>query len=305
MTQKFGWVPHKKRSSQTKKLCAKIIGDMPKFAIRGAEPTITRRVLWDYSLALLGKHLPCLEQQTGSCVGNGAWTAMMYLQAAEIVRVGDDETMKPLFLPYHYGRGRYHAGIHGRGDGSTGAGQAEAILKDGVIVQQDGLPEPTGGDDAFTWGESAEMKWSDGAKIDSKWIKEGRLHLVKSAALLNSADDCAKAILNGFPVTVASDVGFEGKKERYKDKVVLRRGGSWAHQMAVLAVDLDEDRPLFYIQNSWAADWQPDCPDGAPPGGFWVDYDTVDAMMKQDDSFAFSQFDGFPANADDVDWMPV
>ena len=305
MTTKFGWVPHKARTTQTKKICDRIIGAMPKFAIRGADPTNTRRVLWDYSLALLGKHLPCLEQQTGSCVGNGAWTAMAYLQCAEIVRAGDNEKYVGLFLPYHYGRGRYHAGIHGRGDGSTGAGQAEAILKDGVIVQQPGLPEPSGGDRGYTWGERVEMTWSDGNAIDSKWIKEGRIHLVKSAALVTSFADAAKALLLGYPITVASSVGFEGKKERHGDKIFLRRGGTWQHQMAIIGVDLDPSRPGGRIQNSWSADWQDDNPDGAPPGGFWADADTIDKMLREEDSFTFSQFDGFPADPDEIDWLPV
>lgn len=305
MTPKFGWVPHKKRSAQTKNLCAKIIGDMPKFMIRGAEPTNTRRVLWDYSLALLGKHLPCLEQQTGSCVGNGAWTAMAYLQCVEIVRAGDDEEYAGLFLPYHYGRGRYHAGIHGRGDGSTGAGQAEAILKDGVLVQQPDLPGPYGGDRAYTWGEKAEYEWSDGRAIKDKWIEEGRLHLAKSAALVTTFEEAAKALLSGYPITVASGVGFEGKKERHGDKIFLRRGGTWQHQMAVIGIDLDPSRPGGYIQNSWSADWQPDCPDGAPPGGFWADADVLNKMFGEEDSFAFSQFNGFPADPDETDWFTV
>jgi len=34
---------------------------------------------------------------------------------------------------------------------------------------------------------------------------------------------------------------------------------------------------------------------GEPPGGFWINEADMDIIAKQGDSFAFSQFQGFPA----------
>jgi hypothetical protein len=66
--------------------------------------------------------------------------------------------------------------------------------------------------------------------------------------------------------------------------------------MAIIGVKKGS-RPGFFIQNSWGSDWirGPRVPADAPAGGFWADESVVDRMLRQGDSWAFSDAVGFPA----------
>ena len=70
------------------------------------------------------------------------------------------------------------------------------------------------------------------------------------------------------------------------------------HQMCFIGYDPNNGNPGVYCLNSWGANAHGVSPDGAPPGGFWVDKATVSRMVKQGDSFAYSEFQGFPKNDD-------
>lgn len=239
-----------------------------------------------------------------NCVGNGGWCAYMHLSAFEIVRLGQNEQLKILFMPYTYGRGRLAAGIRGRGDGSTGSGQADAVRKDGVIANElPGLPQ--GADEGgLTWGSKVEMDWSDGARIKDDWIQQGRKHLVKATAQVRSADDVKAAICNGYPVTIASNWGGQMSPQVQDGVLLNRRVTQWNHQMCVIGWWKHPGHgEIFYIQNSWGRDVHGTCPTGAPPGGFWVKAKDVQYIVDQDDSFAHSAFDGFPAQ--DIEWSLV
>ena len=301
-----GWIPWEKRNRKQRQATDRIVGAMPKFFLakqtKGTQGACVK--LWDaVKFVRGGKFLPCLAQATGSCVGNGAWNAVMTLMSWEIARRGEAEQYQRVFLPYHYGRGRYHAGISGTGEGSTGSGQAEALVKDGVIIQQEGLPEPSGGEAGLCWGSSVEMQWSNGKKIADKWVTLGQKHPVKTASLVTSYDQVRDAISNGYPVTVASNRGFKMTPKVDKGKSWGVPSGTWWHQMFFDAVDDDSARPGSHIGNSWGADAHGTPADDSPPGGFWVDADVVDYMVRQEDSFAFSQFDGFPEQ--EMDWMLI
>lgn len=307
---RFGWVPHDERTEDQRDKHELLVGEMPLFFIAGQTESMDgkRCFLWEYAKqANDGKHLPTLNQQTGSCVGNGAWNAVMYLMAMEIVRLGENEQMKTIFLPYHYGRGRHYAGIRGRGEGSTGSGQAKAVVKDGVLPQEyGGLPEPSGGDEGFTWGARVEMDWSDGARIKQEYIDAGKVYPVQSTALVTTYTAVRDSILNGYPVTVASMQGFSRQSEVAKGKRWGKASGQWAHQMCFLGVDDDTARPGAYCMNSWSVQGgvgpQGEPLNGEPRGGFWVDADVVERMVRQQDSFAYSQFKGFPGQKLRWDW---
>ena len=63
--------------------------------------------------------------------------------------------------------------------------------------------------------------------------------------------------------------------------------------MMVRGIDMGDSKAR--IENSWGSDLWSNQPDGAPPGGFWVSERDINRILGQDDSWAFSQFDGFPA----------
>ena len=64
--------------------------------------------------------------------------------------------------------------------------------------------------------------------------------------------------------------------------------------MCFIGVDIEDKRPGAYLMNSWGPNAHSQPGNGEPPGGFWVDADTADSMLRQDDSFTFSQYEGYP-----------
>ncbi|OGT57695.1 MAG: hypothetical protein A3E01_02860 [Gammaproteobacteria bacterium RIFCSPHIGHO2_12_FULL_63_22] len=294
----MGWVPPDQRSLAVRRMCESILSSMPRFFIFGQTQETDRKrvVLWDAAKQVLGKHLPTLLQKSGCCVGEMGKNVVDYVAVVEIAN-GDAEQFHPIFMPYGYGRGRLHSGIRGRGEGSTGSGQAKAIVQDGVIRSDlSGLPQPSGGDSGLTWGAEVEMKWSDGARIEDKWIELGKLHPIKSAAPVQSYTQARDALANGYPVGVCSDRGFtmDPQLDRKAGKKFGVPRGTWHHAMTFIGVDDDPQRPAVYCQNSWSADAHGPPAGDEPPGGFWVDADVADYMLRQNDSFAYSQFEGFP-----------
>lgn len=237
------------------------------------------------------------------CVGNGGGQATWYLSAAEVVRLRDPEQVILPFYLLPYGRSRFHAGMRGRGDGSFGSAFAKAIRTEGILpATTEGLPKWTdqGG---ITWGSSVEYEWSDGAAIPSKWMEMSKKHLVKTTAQLRSADDAREALRNYYPCTIASDWGGQMRPTQQGEPAVLlnRRTTTWMHQMSLQGWwDHPTLGEIFYILNSWGVDAHGQPPDDAPPGGFWVKKSEMESIIRQGDSFAFSQFDGFPAQ--DLSW---
>lgn len=299
----FGWVPFENRSSEQIEIHDKIVAMMPKFQIFGATRSTEkiRCCLWDWVRPNNGgKDLETLLQETGSCVGNGAWNAVQYLMFLDAYRRGDAEKIVRIFLPYHYGRGRFRAGIRGTGDGSTGSGQADAVRLDGVLAQDadPSLPAPRIKSGGLTWGADVERKWSAGERIDDRLVQIGVKHPVKSTANVTSYTATRDAIANGYPVTVASMQGFQMAPRVDRGKSWGVPSGQWAHQMCFIGVDDDSARPGCYCQNSWGPDAHGKPADDAPAGGFWVDAEVVDRMTRQGDSFAYSQFEGFPEQLD-------
>ena len=93
--------------------------------------------------------------------------------------------------------------------------------------------------------------------------------------------------------------GFNPRVEGEGADAVLvgRRGPRWSHQMSILAWwEHPKLGELFWIQNQWGLNAHGKDPSGGPPGGVWVPKVDVDWLIRDgDECFAFSQFDGFPA----------
>lgn len=272
---------------------AKLEGSFHHFAIKGApqDNAKARAVLWDASRLVNGnRHIPTFRQRIGDCVGAGAKQAVDYLQCVEAIRTGESE-FKPVYSPYHYACGRMAPDIGAgkiRGpDGSVGAWQAEALRVYGVI------PATLPGLDEYS--EAVIRHWAT-RMPERRWIDEGKTHLVKSAAQVKTPEEVRDAVCNGYPCTIASDVGFRMRPPTKDGRLVNSRAGSWAHQMCVIGYDGSASQPYWYILNSWGADAHGTPPDDAPPGGFWITRGDMNAIVKQGDSFALSQFDGFPSN---------
>ena len=258
---------------------------------------------WDYAKRINGgKHFPTFRQETGDCVSMGAANAINYLQAVQLARNRAQHQFRPAFQPYIYGISRTAEdlgnGRLGRSAGSLGVWAAQGVTKYGVLAaDEEGVPEYSG-DVANDWGYRGPPR---------QFIDVATEFRVRSVAKVTTYEEARDAIANGYPVTVASMQGFAGQPRKSSGRLWGTPEGEWAHQMCFIAFDDEARSPDgqsggLYCLNSWgeAAHGEPLM--GEPPGGFWVDVRTVNRMLAQDDSWAYSQFDGFPSQNLDLDF---
>ena len=294
----FGWIPPDVRTPDQAAAHEAAVLAMPEFRIIGSAPKVERIILTDVTKTLNGgQDLLTFFQMTGSCVGQGLGQMLRTLNAIEIVVNG--ERQKPI-LPFWllpYGKSRERAGLFGPGEGSLGAPASQAAKEDGFLDAADSdLPQPFEANDGLTWGEQAEMKWSDGRAISQAFLERSRKHLIKTVSRARSAADVRDALINGYPLTCASDAGFEMRPSVQDGVLLNRRVTTWHHQMSIHGwMNHSRFGPLYYILNSWGKKVHGVCPTGAQPGGFWITENDMEYIVRQGETFAFSQFDGFPA----------
>lgn len=271
---------------------APVAAQMPTFFVVGAngEDNTRKNVrLWDFAkIANNGQHLPNYPQQTGDCVSFGAKNACEYFLAAAIGKGILDSEFHLLYPPYIYGGSRVIVGKGrlGRSAGSVGAWAAEWVASvGGVLKADDGEVPPYSGKIADEWGYKGPP---------SNLVTSSKQFTFSTVAPVKSAADVRDALCNGYPVTIASDFGTT--KITVKDgRRVATRNTKWYHQMCLIAYDGSGSQPWYYCLNSWGESAHPDPLQGEPPGGFWMGASDVEYIVRQGDSFAYSGFDGFPA----------
>jgi hypothetical protein len=293
-----GWIPPAERDSQAQKTSDAWEATLPDFAIIGksSNENATKVYLWEtWSKAFPGGY-PGIRQVTGSCVGAGGGNALFTLACCDVVRRGDPERVEIPFWLLPYGKSRELAGLRGRGEGSWGTTFARAVREIGHIpANTEGLPR-FDNNNGLVWGRETEYTWSDGSKIERRWLDLSRPHLVKTTSKCRSTDDVREAIKNGYPVTIASNWGGLMQCPVEHGRLMNRRRGTWMHQMSIHGW---EDHPqlgeIWYVLNQWGLNAHGTCPSGAPRGGFWIGRRDLAEIVSQGETFAFSEFDGFPA----------
>jgi hypothetical protein len=253
-----------------------------------------RSVLWDAAKKVLGRHIPTKKQEIGDCVSFGAASACEYLLAVQIA-AGSQQEWHEVFPPWIYGGSRVVVGkgrLGCRSDGSVGAWAAAWLLESGggaLPADSPGVPRYSG---------SIAKDW--GCKGPPKQFAEfAKPNFLRAAANVTTWQECRDALINGYPVTIASNVGFEGRGVEREGKMFRSPNGNWGHQMFLAGYDLRPE-PCFYILNSWGPAWCEAPTDDAPPGGFWVTAKTIQRIVSQGDSYAFSDAQGFPARQWDI-----
>jgi len=294
-----GWIPPEQRPQVMSSAHEMIMSDMPSFDIIGPQADVEKLVLWDFSKAVNGgSHFKTFYQQTGSCVGNAGGQAVWYLSAMEIVRTQQNISPKIPFYLLPYGRSRALAGIRGQGDGSMGSSFAKAMLQDGILPFDHADLPPVSTTNGITWGKKVEYKWSDGAAISETFLTQSRNYIVKSAANCRSTNDVWAALANGYPCTIASNWGGQMRPAAQGSPSILlnKRVTSWQHQMCIIGIwKHPQFGRIFCVLNSWGQDAHGVPPDGSPPGSFWIAENDMDFIVRQGETFAFSQFVGFPS----------
>jgi len=224
------------------------------------------------------------RQTTGDCVSHGTVNAGDISRAVEIDIRGESEDW--------VARGATEViyGLRGHcGQGMSGSRGAQVITKYGFAIRKK--------------YEGYDLSVYDASKGARKWcpnnVPQDLLDQIKdrtfgTSTLIRSAEEARDALANGYGIAICSGQGFSGTRD---SKGFARAQGSWPHCMSLGACDDTQGNMDFLVLNSWGnwnsggmPEWGP-----IPPGSFLAKAEVIDRMIRSGGTFAFSNFDGFPA----------
>ncbi|MFM8271388.1 MAG: hypothetical protein ACKODX_03555 [Gemmata sp.] len=244
---------------------------------------------------------PNIDQgDVGCCVGAGAKHGCDVVQATAIA-AGAGFEWKPASAEVIYAGSRIDVGGGQlRGDGSVGAWARRYLKEKGGIAPM----EQIGAHDLTAFSPARARQWGR-TGVPPEVQAVARAHPVKGAALVTRAADVKRAVAQGYPVVVCSDVGFndrDGSVGTRDAHGFIAPRGTWPHCMLLLGWR-GGPRPGALCLNSWGdrAHGGPVWPADMPVAAFWIDEAVVDRMVRQGDSFALADVAGFPAR--DPDWF--
>lgn len=244
--------------------------------------------LWDACRHVTGDLLPPRDQgSVGACVGFGTASAIEHLLCVQIA-AGQGGTFRDLAPEIIYAGSRHEIGNDAiRGDGSVGAWAARFVHDYGV------LPRDRYRNLDLTRYNERLCRSLGRTGVPDHLEPITRQHPVRTIANVRSFDECRAAIRNGYPLIVCSDQGF--LLDRDAEGFAIPHG-TWMHCFAIVGI-CGGERPGAFLLNSWGASAHagPRGRGSPSPAGFWVDAAVVDRMLRQGDSWAFSQVQGFPA----------
>ena len=246
--------------------------------------------IWEFAKRVNGgQHLPTWKQESGDCVSMGCAQAGQYMSVFEIAIRGQEEMFKYWYPPFIYGASRVQVGGGRlRGPGSTGAWGATAMMKYGVLFNDDsGVP---------TYSKRLADQWGANPGPPGTMFEHAKDNLVGSAARLSSVSEIREALINYKMVTIASGRGFQMQPVNYKGHHVFRPEKEWPHQMCFIGW-MDEPFAAAYRLNSWGPNAHGSPLNGEPAGGAWNLADDIEYEIKKYgcEVYALSLFEGFPA----------
>ena len=229
-----------------------------------------------------GGYLDYPAQTIGDCVSHGFGHGIDLLEAVQITIGRQRQLLKQTATEAIYGMARVDVGgqLGSYSDGAVGAWAAKAVSTLGTVSRD--VVGPYDGHRAKEWGARGVPKAIEALATD---------HKVATVSLVSTYEELEDALANGYPVPVCSNQGFT--LERDADGF-CRAKGVWGHCMLIVGVRAG-DRPGACIFQSWG----PEMPTGPlaldqPPNSFWADRDVVARMLALQDSWALSQFQGYP-----------
>lgn len=233
------------------------------------------------------------SQTIGDCCGESGTLGAQILSATQIDLHKRNEEWKGEFsVEYTYAASRVEigGGRIRRGDGSTGAWTAKALQKIGVLLRG-----KYGKYDLTKYRPDLGRDWGrTGVGVPDELEKLSRDRIVKTAALVTTWSEACDCIANGFPVLLCSSIGYKTRTD--KQGFLLHLGEIWYHAMLLVGCDTVSKRQGGLIANSWGTDWYLGVEHelGTPSGCFWADAENIQAAIEEGDSFALSNFVGFP-----------
>lgn len=259
-----------------------------------------RVTLWKFFEQVTRKTFEPHIQEIGDCVGHAYALGADTLTAVQItLHESGEEWRAKCSSEAIYGGSRIEVGkgvacFDRRGrpvDGTIGAWAAEYLRDYGVLLRgkyNDHDLREYSGRLARQWG-------SYKAGVPDELESISRPHPVRTTTLVTSWSQACDLIANGYPVILCSNVGFNTVADN--QGFLSRSREPWYHSMLLWGIDTISNRQGGCIANSWGTQWVsgPSHALGTPPGCFWADADVIDSMLKQGDSYAISQYVGYPS----------
>lgn len=249
------------------------------------------------------------QGQVGCCVSFGFGRAVNDLMCVQVKSgeaeeyPGADIATEPI-----YGGSRVEAGggrIPANEDGSVGAWAADWLTRWGNLVRKQ-----YGQYDLSRYSPTITRQW--GARgVPDELEPECKLHPVRTAALVSTSEEAWTLLGHGYPIAICSQVGFESPLV----DGFCAPSGSWPHCMMIRGRMLAKYRgsvgKAFVVQNSWgdylSGQGDPvltlsdNSPLRLPPGCFAITNRWLDSILREQDSFALSNFRGFETRT--LDWL--
>lgn len=300
---RFGWVPPEQRSLSVAKSHAQILEYSKIFGATATNLSGSgegKTVLLHKVLEQFTGTFPVKRQAIGDCVSFGWALCIEVLMAVEIAVKNEPEQWpdKQIATEWIYGTSRVlvGGGRLGNGDGSLGSWAAKAVQEHGTLIRKS-----YGSHDLTRYSGQRAKDWGYRGLPSQDLEPIADEHPVKTCSMVTTYEQARDAIANGYPVPVCSMQGFTSTRDR---EGFAKASGQWAHCMAFVSVDDSGNRPGLLCVNSWGPDWisGPKRHD-QPEGSFWVDADVCDRMLRGQDSYAISNFEGYPSQ--DLDYLSL
>jgi len=243
--------------------------------------------LWDACRKVTGDLLPPRDQgSVGACVGFGTAAAVEHLIC---VQAADDasESYREIAPEIIYAGSRVEiGGGRIRGDGSVGAWAAQFVHDYGVLPR-DKYPHLD-----LTNYDAKRCRRLGNTGVPDDLEPLAKEHPVRAITSVRTFEECRAAIRNGYPMIVCSSQGFAMTRDA---EGFCEPQGTWMHCMAIIGVR-GGSRPGAFLLNSWGASAHrgPQGLGHPSPAGFWADAEVVDRMLREGDSWAFSQVRRLP-----------
>jgi len=252
-------------------------------------------LLWKAFEQVTGQKFKARFQDLGDCVGQASGLGVDVLTTVQIALHNlAQKWLGPVSTEYIYASSRVEiGGGRLRGDGSNGVWAVKSLLKYGTLLR-----DKYGNIDLTNYRPDLARAWGrSGVGVPDELELIGKQKLVRTATLIENFDEYADAVSNGFPVLVCSSPGYRLRNDN--EGFVSRQRKPMRHAWLGWGVDSLSSRQGGALCTSWGDCVSgPDHPLGSPEGTLWVDRDDLDDMLSQGDSYALSNFDGYPYQQD-------
>ena len=236
------------------------------------------------------------RQVTGDCTSHGTRNGVDMARAYEIDKLGEVEAFVL--------RGATEAVYGYRGHGGQGMSVVRAME---YISEVGGLAirknYTDAGIDFSKYDPKEAIQWGRSGGTPKRLNDLISSNRVVTISLINSAEEARDAISNGFAIVSGSQHSFASKRDEYG--FAARDGKKWGHCTAwgglATLKDLTNgknpsEEPCFLYINSWG-DWNggPKGKYNIPDGSFWITKDDAEFMIRQKQTYAVGQVQGFKA----------